>query len=398
MELSPAGLWQWIPRDGAGQSTVPDPHDPDARRAPTMLTTDLALQDDPVYEPIARRFLQHPEQLADAFGRAWFKLTHIDMGPIQRYLGPLVPEQRLLWQDPVPAVDHELIAAAGIAELKSRVLASDLTVRELVFVAWASASTYRDSDKRGGANGARIQLAPQRNWEANDPDTVAKVLAHLERIRRWFNAEHPESVSLADLIVLAGCAAVEHAAALAGHDVRVPFNPGRTDAGQEWTDVESFAALEPRADGFRNYYAEANRLPAEYQLVDRANLLTLSAPEMTALVGGLRALDANHRHSRLGVLTDRPGLLTNDFFTNLLDMDTEWVPNKPKRGLPGVFQGRDRHTAEPRWTAGRVDLVFGSHSELRAIAEVYAAEQEKLVHDFAAAWHKVMSLDRFDLT
>ncbi|WP_243795133.1 catalase/peroxidase HPI [Saccharopolyspora gloriosae] len=398
VELSPAGLWQWIPRGGEGAGTIPDPHDPDVRHAPTMLTTDLALQEDPVYEPIARRFLEHPEQFADAFARAWFKLTHLDMGPIQRYLGPLVPEQRARWQDPVPPVDHELVAAAGIAELQSRVLASGLPVRDLVFVAWASASTYRDSDKRGGANGARIRLAPQRDWEANDPETLAKVLDVLERIRRRFNAEHPEQISMADLIVLAGCAAVERAAALAGHDVRVPFTPGRTDADQEWTDVESFAALEPRADGFRNHYGKANRLPAEYQLVDRANLLTLSAPEMTALVGGLRVLDAGHRHSRLGVLTDRPGLLTNDFFTNLLDMSTEWVPNTPKHGPPGTFVGRDRSTAAPRWTAGRVDLIFGSHSELRAIAEVYAAEQEKFVGDFAAAWHKVMSLDRFDLT
>ncbi|MBQ6644329.1 MAG: catalase/peroxidase HPI [Saccharopolyspora sp.] len=398
VELSPAGLWQWIPRDDAGEGTVPDPHDPDTRRGPTMLTTDLALQDDPVYAPIARRFAEHPEQLADAFGRAWFKLTHIDMGPIQRYLGPLVPEQRMLWQDPVPAVEHQLVTAEGLAELKNRVLASGLSVRELVFVAWASASTYRDSDKRGGANGARIRLAPQRDWAANDPEVLAKVLTTLERIRDLFNAERAEQISLADLIVLAGCAAVEDAAALAGHDVQVPFAPGRTDAGQEWTDAAAFAALEPSADGFRNYYGEANRLPQEYQLVDRANLLTLSAPEMTALVGGLRVLDTNHRHSRLGVLTDRPGLLTNDFFTNLLDMDTEWVPDTPKRGLPGTFQGRDRSTGAPRWTASRVDLVFGSHSELRAIAEVYAAEQEKFLQDFAAAWHKVMSLDRFDLT
>ncbi|MDR7304570.1 catalase/peroxidase HPI [Haloactinomyces albus] len=398
VELSPAGLWQWVPRDGAGEGTVPDPHDPNVRRTPTMLTTDLALQEDPVYEPIARRFLEHPEQLADAFARAWFKLTHIDMGPIQRYLGPQVPEEWLIWQDPVPPVDHELVTAAGIAELKRRVLASGLAVRELVFVAWASASTYRNSDKRGGANGARIQLAPQRGWDANDPDTLEKVLATLEQIRRWFNAESPEPISLGDLIVLASCAAIEHAAALAGHHLHVPFTPGRTDATQQWTDVESFAALEPRADGFRNYYSPGNRLPAEYQLVDKANLLTLTAPEMTALVGGLRALDTNHHHSQLGVLTDRPGQLTNDFFTNLLDMEIEWVPNTPKHGLPGTFQGRDRHTAAPRWAASRVDLIFGSHSELRAIAELYAAEQDKFVQDFVAAWDKVMNLGRFDLT
>ena len=367
-----------------------------------ILTTDLALRFDPIYQPIARRFLENPDQLADAFARAWFKLTHLDMGPIQRYLGPLVPREALLWQDPVPAVDHELVGAEDIATLKLQILDSGLTVSQLVATAWASASTFRNSDKRGGANGARIRLEPQRGWPVNDPDTLAQVLRTLETIQESFNgSQHgAKMVSLADLIVLGGCAAVEQAARNAGHDVTVPFTPGRTDATQEQTDVESFAALEPTADGFRNYRAKGNRLPAEYLLLDRANLLTLSAPEMTVLVGGLRVLGANTGGSSRGVFTSTPGSLTNDFFVNLLDMGTEWTATSTKKGMIAEsFEGRDRARGELTWTASRVDLVFGSNSELRALAEVYASDdaQEKFVRDFVAAWVKVMNLDRFDL-
>jgi catalase-peroxidase len=387
LALSPAGLWQWIPRAGGGAGTVPDAHDPAKSHAPTVLTTDLALRVDPGYEPIARRFRAHPDQLADAFARAWFKLTHLDMGPIQRYLGPLVPTERLLWQDPIPAVDHELVDAADIAALKAEILDSGLSTAELVSTAWASASTFRCSDKRGGANGARIRLEPQRGWRVNDPDTLARVLDVLREIQKSFTSK---KISMADLIVLGGCAAVERAA---GHAVEVPFAPGRTDASQEWTDVEWFAALEPTADGFRNYRGPGNRLPSEYLLVDRANLLTLSAPEMTVLVGGLRVLGAGR--SPLGVLTDRPGVLSNDFFVHLLDMGTTWTATSGE-----TYEGRDRATGEPRWSASRVDLVFGANAELRAIAEVYASDDaaEKFVRDFVAAWDKVMCLDRYDLS
>ncbi|MFJ1655114.1 catalase/peroxidase HPI [Streptomyces sp. NPDC088337] len=398
LELSPGGLWQWIPKDGGGAGTVPDAHDPSATHAPTILTTDLALRSDPVYEPIARRYLEHPDRLADAFARTWFKLTHLDMGPVQRYLGPLVPRETLLWQDPVPAVDHELVGEADIAALKCRILASGLSVPQLVSTAWASASTFRVGDKRGGANGARVRLEPQRGWEVNEPDTLARVLRTLEGIQESFNGSQAgdKRVSLADLIVLGGSAAVEQAARTAGHDVRVPFAPGRTDASQEWTDVESFAALEPAADGFRNYRGKGDRLPPEHSLVDRAGRLNLSAPEMTVLVGGLRVLGANHQRSPLGVLTSTPGALTNDFFVNLLDMGTEWQPTS---ATAETFEGRDRATGEVRWTGSRVDLVFGAHSELRALAEVYASDdaREKFVRDFVAVWDKVMNLDRYDL-
>jgi catalase-peroxidase len=382
LELSPAGLWQWIPRDGGGAGTVPDAHDPSTTHAPTILTTDLALRMDPVYEPISRRFLENPDQLADAFARVWFKLTHLDMGPIHRYLGPLVPREPLIWQDPIPAVDHELVGPADIAALKSQILASGLSVSQLVSTAWASASTFRVSDKRGGANGARIRLAPQREWEVNEPDALARVLRTLAGIQESFTG----TISLADLIVLGGAAAIEQAA---GHSVQVPFTPGRMDATQEWTDVASFAALEPVADGFRNYRGRGSRLPSEHLLVDRANLLGLSAPEMTVLVGGLRVLGANYRQSPLGVLTATPGTLTNDFFVNLLDMGTEWQPTSAE-----TFEGRDRVTGEVRWTGSRVDLVFGSNSELRAVAEVYASDdaREKFMLDFVAAWDKVMNL------
>ncbi|MDT7612741.1 MAG: catalase-peroxidase [Pseudonocardiales bacterium] len=401
LALSPAGLWQWIPRDGGGAGTVPDAHDPSKTHAPTILTTDLALRFDPVYEPISRRFLENPDQLADAFARVWFKLTHLDMGPIQRYLGPLVPQETLIWQDPVPAVDHELVGAADIAALKSQILASGLSVSRLVSTAWASASTFRGSDKRGGANGARIRLEPQRGWQVNDPDELAQVLRTLEGIQESFNSSRAggKQVSLADVIVLGGCAAVEQAAKAAGHDVRVPFTPGRTDASQEQTDAESFAQLEPAADGFRNYRAKGNRLPSEHLLVDRANLLTLSAPEMTVLVGGLRVLNANAGQSPLGVLTSAPGSLTNDFFVNLLDMGTEWAATSGDGATAETFEGRDRATGEVTWTGSRVDLVLGSNSELRAVAEVYASDdaREKFVRDFVAAWDKVMNLDRYDL-
>jgi catalase-peroxidase len=394
---SPAGAWQWKPKDGAGANTVADPEDGTLNRAPGMLTTDLALRIDPIYEQITRRWLEHPEELADAFARAWFKLTHRDMGPRVRYLGPLVPQEELLWQDVLPPVTHELVDAADVAELKTRILESSLTDAQLVSVAWASASTFRGSDKRGGANGARIRLEPQREWEVNDPDTLSTVLRTLEGIQSDFNARGTsKQVSLADLIVLGGAAAIEHAARAAGYDVQVPFTPGRTDASQEQTDVESFAALEPTADGFRNYRGKGNRLPSEYLLLDRANLLTLTAPEMTVLVGGLRVLGANFQQSQLGVFTSRPGTLTNDFFVSLTDLNTEWAPTSEDAE---TFEARDRTTGQVKWTGTRVDLVFGSNSELRALAEVYASDDaaEKFVHDFVAAWDKVMNLDRFDL-
>ena len=394
---SPAGAHQWQPKDGAGAGTVPDPQDPSQRRPPTMLTTDLSLRFDPIYEPISRRFLADPDALADAFARAWFKLTHRDMGPIARYLGPEVPAETLIWQDPVPAVDHELVDGADIAALKGQILASGLSVPELVSTAWASASSFRGSDKRGGANGARIRLEPQNGWEVNNPDQLATVLRTLEGIQQSFNAGQTggKQVSLADLIVLAGDAAVEQAAKNAGFDVEVPFTPGRGDASQEQTDVESFANLEPKADGFRNYVGKGSRLPAEYLLLDRANLLTLSAPEMTVLVGGLRVLGANYDGSKLGVLTSTPGSLTNDFFVNLLDLGTTW---KATSEDANTFEGRDAATGEVKWTGSRADLVFGSNSELRALAEVYASDdaKEKFVNDFVAAWDKVMNLDRFD--
>jgi catalase-peroxidase len=396
---SPAGAWQWVPTDPSAATTVPDPHDPSKTHPPVMLTTDLALRMDPVYEPISKRFLEHPQEFADAFAKAWFKLTHRDMGPISRYLGPLVPAEPQLWQDPVPAVDHELVGPEGIAALKASILGSGLSIAQLVRTAWASASTFRGTDKRGGANGARIRLAPQRDWPVNDPAELTQVLQTLEAIQAEFNGAQnggSKRISLADLIVLAGCAAVEQAARSAGFDVEVPFAPGRTDATQEWTDVESFAVLEPTADGFRNYLGAGHETPAEALLVERARLLTLTAPELTVLVGGLRALGANHDGSALGVLTDRPGALTNDFFVNLLDAGTTWEPTSEAEE---VFAGRDRATGELRWTASRVDLVFGSNSQLRALAEVYASDdaQEKLVRDFVAAWDKVMNLDRFDL-
>ncbi|TDC33582.1 catalase/peroxidase HPI [Micromonospora sp. KC213] len=395
---SPAGAIQWKPKGGAGAGTVPDAHDPTRTHAPTMLTTDLALREDPVYAHISRRFLEHPDEFADAFARAWFKLTHRDMGPVARYLGPLVPSETLIWQDPVPPVTHELVDATDVAALKERLLSSELTVSQLIATAWASASTFRGSDKRGGANGARIRLEPQNGWEVNDPAELAIVLRVLEGVQEEFNAAQTggKKISLADLIVLGGCAAVEQAARNAGYQVEVPFTPGRTDASQEQTDVESFAALEPTADGFRNYLGKGNRLPAEFLLVDRANLLTLSAPEMTVLVGGLRVLGATFQRSPLGVLTATPGSLTNDFFVNLLDLGTEW---KPTSEDAQTFEGRDRSTGEVRWTGSRVDLVFGANSELRALAEVYASDdaREKFVRDFVAAWVKVMDLDRFDL-
>jgi catalase-peroxidase len=395
---SPAGAHQWQPKDGAGAGTVPDAHDPSKSHAPTMLTTDLSLRFDPVYEQISRRFLANPGELADAFARAWFKLTHRDMGPVARYLGPEVPAETLLWQDPLPAVTHELIDAADIASLKGQILASGLPVSQLVSTAWASASSFRGSDKRGGANGARIRLEPQSGWEVNDPDQLATVLRTLKRIQEAFNAAQADGkqVSLADLIVLAGGTAVEQAAKDAGFDVEVPFTPGRADASQEQTDTESFTALEPAADGFRNYLGKGSRLPAEYLLIDKANLLTLSAPEMTVLVGGLRVLGANYQHSPLGVFSTTPGSLTNDFFVNLLDMGTTW---KATSEDANTFEGRDAATGEVKWTGSRADLVFGSNSELRALAEVYASDdaKEKFVNDFVAAWDKVMNLDRFDL-
>jgi catalase-peroxidase len=393
---SPAGAWQFKAKGAA--ATIPDPYDPSKRRVPTMLVTDLSLRVDPVYEKISRRFCENPDQFADAFARAWFKLTHRDMGPIVRYLGPLVPRETLIWQDPIPAVNHPLIGEQDIAALKAKILASGLSVSQLVSTAWASASTFRGSDKRGGANGARIRLAPQKDWDVNQPAQLREVLQTLEAIQRDFNASQSggKKVSLADLIVLGGCAAIERAAKGAGHDVKVPFTPGRMDASQEQTDVDSFAALEPTADGFRNYLRSKQHLSAEELLVDRAQLLTLTAPEMTVLVGGLRVLGANAGQSKYGVFTKRPETLTNDFLVNLLDMSTQW---QPSAGSDGVYEGRDRKTNQVKWTGTRVDLIFGSHSQLRAVAEVYACadSKEKFVKDFVAAWIKVMNLDRFDL-
>ncbi|MEO3825724.1 catalase/peroxidase HPI [Actinomadura sp. B10D3] len=394
---SPAGAHQWRPKDGAGADTVPDAHDPSKRTHPTMLTTDLSLRFDPIYEPISRRFKENPEEFADAFARAWFKLTHRDMGPIQRYLGPEVPSEVLVWQDPVPAVDHELVDAADIAALKQQILGTGLSVSQLVATAWAAASSFRGTDKRGGANGARIRLAPQNGWEVNEPDQLAVVLRALEGVQESFNGAQTggKKVSLADLIVLGGCAAVEKAAKDAGYTVEVPFTPGRTDASQEQTDEESFAEMEPTSDGFRNYLGKGLRLRAEYLLLDKANLLTLTAPEMTVLVGGLRVLGATYKGSQLGVLTETPGVLTNDFFVNLLDLGTTW---KSTSSDEETFEGRDA-SGQVKWTGSRADLVFGSHSELRALAEVYASDdaREKFVKDFVAAWDKVMNLDRYDL-
>ncbi len=395
---SPAGAHQWTPKNGAGIGTVPDAHDPAKRHAPIMFTTDLALRLDPAYEKISRRFHENPDQFADAFARAWFKLTHRDMGPKERYLGPEVPTEELIWQDPVPAVAHQLIDAEDMAALKANILASGLTVSQLVSTAWASASTFRGSDKRGGANGARIRLAPQKYWAVNNPTQLATVLSTLESIQSEFNSIQTggKQVSLADLIVLAGCAGVEQAAKNAGHSVSVPFTPGRTDASQAQTDVESFAVLEPIADGFRNYMTSRYAISAEEMLVDKAQLMTLTAPEMTVLVGGMRVLGTNFDHSQHGVFTSIPGALTNDFFANLIDFDTTWSATSDAQN---VFEGRDRATGKVKWTGTRVDLIFGSNSELRAIAEVYACEdaQARFVHDFVAAWNKVMNLDRFDL-
>ncbi|MGO8986607.1 MAG: catalase/peroxidase HPI [Terriglobales bacterium] len=411
---SPAGAHQWTPKNGAGNGTVPDAHDRSKRLAPSMLTTDLSLRFDPAYEKISRRFYEHPDQFADAFARAWFKLTHRDMGPLPRYLGPLVPKETLLWQDPVPAVDHKLIGEKDIAALKEKILKSGLSISQLVTTAWASAASFRGSDKRGGANGARIRLAPQKDWEVNQPAALAKVLKKLEAIQKEFNSSQSngkksngskgtnkgKQVSLADLIVLGGCAAVEEAAKRAGHQVKVPFSPGRTDASQKQTDVHSFAVMEPIADGFRNYLRSERRggqvLSAEELLVDRAQLLTLTAPEMTVLVGGMRALNANFGQAKHGVFTNRPETLTNDFFVNLLDMNTKWEPSSTSED---VYEGRDRATGKIKWTGTRVDLVFGSNSQLRALAEVYASDDSKgaFVKDFVAAWNKVMNLDRYDL-
>jgi catalase-peroxidase len=394
---SPAGAHQWTPKNGAAAGTVPDAHDPSKRHAPAMLTTDLSLKMDPIYAPIAKRFLDHPQELADAFAKAWYKLTHRDMGPVTRYLGPLVPKEPLLWQDPIPAVNHALIGEQDIAALKAKILASGLSISELASTAWASAATFRGSDKRGGANGARIRLAPQKDWEVNQPAQLAKVLQTLEAIQKDFNGAQSggKKVSLADLIVLGGCAAVEAAAKKAGHDVKVPFSPGRMDASEQQTDVHSFAVLEPTVDGFRNYLRKGHPSPAEL-LVDRAQLLTLTAPEMTVLVGGMRALNANFGQSKHGVFTNRPETLTNDFFVNLLDMNTKWQKSATSEG---VLEGRDRATGELKWTGTVVDLVFGSNSQLRAIAEVYACNDSKetFVKDFVAAWNKVMNLDRYDL-
>jgi catalase-peroxidase len=395
---SPAGAHQWTPKGGAGAGTVPDAHDPKKRHPPTMLTTDLSLRFDPVYEKISRRFYENPDQFADAFARAWFKLTHRDMGPRSRYLGPEVPAEDLIWQDPIPAVNHPLIDAQDIAYLKKKILDSGLSISELVSTAWASASTFRGSDKRGGANGARIRLAPQKDWEVNQPARLTRVLKTLEGIQSAFNntASAGKQVSLADLIVMAGCAGVEQAAKNAGHEVAVPFTPGRMDASQEQTDVVSFAVLEPKADGFRNYSKTRYAVPAEELLVDKAQLLTLTAPEMTVLLGGMRVLKTNFGGSPHGVFTKRPEVLTNDFFTNLLDMGTEWKPVSDEKD---IFEGRDRRTGEVKWTGTRVDLIFGSNAQLRALSEVYGSAdgQKKFVEDFVAAWTKVMNLDRFDL-
>jgi catalase-peroxidase len=397
LTTSPAGAKQWTPTNPEAQGTVPDAHDPSKRHAPMMLTTDLALKLDPVYALIAKRFHEHPDQLADAFAKAWYKLLHRDMGPVSRYLGPWVPEPQL-WQDPVPAVDHELVGEAHIAALKGKILASGLSISQLVSTAWASAASFRGTDKRGGANGARVRLAPQKDWEANEPAELARVLETLAQIQQDFNRSQSggEKVSLADLIVLGGCAAVEQAAKNAGHEITAPFVPGRTDASQEQTDVESFGVLEPSADGFRNYFQSQQMLSPETLLLERANLLTLTAPEMTVLIGGMRALNANFGQSKHGAFTDRPETLTNDFFVNLLDMSTEW---QASASAENVYEGRDRRTGDVKWTATAVDLVFGSHSQLRALAEVYACDdsKEKFVRDFVAAWDKVMNLDRFDL-
>ncbi|WP_095196073.1 catalase/peroxidase HPI [Pseudomonas sp. Irchel 3A7] len=395
LSKSPAGAHQWVPKNGAGAGIIPDAFDPSKRRNPTMLTTDLALRFDPIYEPISRRFLQNPDQLADAFARAWYKLIHRDMGPLSRYLGPEMPNEELLWQDPIPAVDHPLVNDSDVAALKSKILASGLSVSQLVSTAWAAASSFRGSDKRGGANGGRLRLEPQRSWPANQPDQLANVLAKLEGIQKEFNAGG-KKVSLADLIVLAGCAGVEQAAKNAGQTVTVPFTPGRTDASQEQTDVESFGFLEPIADGFRNYLKTRYKVSSEHLLIDKAQLLTLTAPEMTALIGGLRVLDTNVGQTAHGVFTTRKEALTNDFFTNLLDMGVEW---KPISDSNEEFEGRDRKTGQPKWTATRVDLVFGANAQLRALAEFYASadNKEKFVKDFVAAWTKVMNLDRFDV-
>jgi len=395
---SPAGAYQWAPKNGAGNGSMPDAHDPSMRHAPSMLTTDLSLRLDPAYEKISRRFYEHPDELADAFARAWFKLTHRDMGPIQRYLGPLVPKEQLLWQDPIPPLDHKLVGEKEITALKAKILKSGLSISQLVSTAWASAATFRGSDKRGGANGARIRLAPQKDWEVNQPAELAKTLKTLEGIQKEFNKTGgKKKISLADLIVLGGCAAVEEAAKKAGHKIKVPFTPGRMDASQKQTDVEAFAPLEPKADGFRNYLGANGRMSAEEHLVDRAQLLTLTGPEMTVLVGGLRVLGANAGKSKHGVFTKRPETLTNDFFVNLLDMRTAWKP--AGNGSGGVYEGRDRKSNAVKWTGTRVDLIFGSHSQLRSTAEVYACtdSEEKFVKDFVAAWDKVMNLDRYDL-
>ncbi len=398
LERSPAGAYQWVPTDPKAASLVPDAHDPSKRHAPIMFTTDLALRMDPGFGPIAKRFHENPDELADAFARAWFKLTHRDLGPRSRYLGPEVPEEELPWQDPLPPVDYELIDEKDISDLKAKILASTLSIPELVYTAWSSASTFRGSDKRGGANGARIRLAPQKDWEVNEPARLAKVLEVLEGIQKDFNSSQTDGkkVSLADLIVLGGCAAVEQAAKNAGYDVEVPFAPGRTDASQEQTDVQFYSILEPSADGFRNYLKSTAGIPAEDLLLDRAQLLTLSAPEMTVLIGGMRVLNANFNQSEHGVFTDRPGTLTNDFFVNLVDLGVEWKPTSEARD---IFEGRDRATGELKWTATRVDLIFGWNSQLRALAEFYAQDdnREKFVHDFLKAWNKVMNLDRFDI-
>ncbi len=393
---SPAGAHQWTPKNGAGAGSVPDAHNGSKKHAPSMLTTDLALRFDPIYGPISKRFYENPQEFADAFARAWFKLTHRDMGPLPRYLGPLVPKEELIWQDPVPAVDHELIDEKDAAALKAKILASGLTIPQLVSTAWASASTFRGSDKRGGANGARVRLTPQKYWEVNQPEQLNKVIATLEGIQKDFNAQGgKKKVSLADLIVLGGNAAVEEAAKKGGQDVKVPFTPGRTDASQEQTDVHSFAVLEPKADGFRNYLRRQNGTSPEELLVDKAQLLKLSAPEMAVLVAGMRALDTNYGGAKHGVFTDKPGTLTNDFFVNLLDMNTEWRPSSTE----GVYEGVDRKSGKVKWTGTRVDLIFGSHSQLRALAEVYACtdSKETFAKDFAAAWGKVMNNDRYDL-
>jgi catalase-peroxidase len=395
---SPAGAHQWKPKGNAGEGTVPDAHDATKRHAPMMLTTDLALRYDPIYGPISKRFYENPDQFADAFARAWFKLTHRDMGPRGRYLGAEVPQEELIWQDPIPAVDHELIDADDISDLKKEIIASGLSIAALVTTAWASASTFRGSDKRGGANGARLRLAPQRYWEVNNPAQLSEVLSKLETIQQAFNAKQKSNkkVSVADLIVLGGCAAIEKAALAAGHNVTVPFAPGRTDASESQTDVASFAVLEPLADGFRNYKKKGQQAAAEELLIDKAQLLTLTAPEMTVLIGGMRALGATYNGSNCGVLTKRPQQLTNDFFVTLLDMNTTW---KKSNQDENTFEGMDRRTGSTQWTASRVDLIFGSNSELRALCEVYACEdgERKFVDDFVAAWNKVMNLDRFEL-